>query len=442
MERMEKLEKVEKTSKERWWVPIAILITLIALIAIGRQIPSPWGIGLQIIGGVLFVLFLFNLAIKKIAIRVPYGEAWIIDRRGKVRAAEPGYHIFIPYLDYERIAAKIQTRQYAIHLFEDLKEKQKEIWIDLAKGGEIKLHDPRFWIKAKDPLKAYTTAANFERQLREMVENRMTGAINAMTYEEIMELRVPRALLKTKEARTTEGEIGQGKEAAKGKIKRKIDEIIEASEGIKKFLEEIGCEYKGFTLDDFDFDEATTRRRRERILTEMSKTIARNAAEAKRRQFEVEAKARAAETVGTVIEMMAKSQGVKPETIRDKINKDPEMQKEFRELAKDLIIRKLAIEGGAYVDIRLPEIGGKGGNAGESKGFIERLVEGLTRAIVTAIAASQRMPGGKTEEKKELPEEEKKDEEGKKVKRTRDMSPSEIHQSFLEIRERYKKQEG
>lgn len=275
------MEKKEKKGKISLLIKIGVNLILISPLIIGLivggvihivldllriQIPLGWQIGLGILAGFAVLIRL----LKEIIIRVPFGEAWIIDRQGEIRVAEPGYYIVIPFFDYDRIRAKITTRQYPIHLFPEM----KEIWIDLKGGGEIRLHDPRIWIKVNEPLKTFTTAANFEEQLMEMVENRLTGAINVMTYEEIMELRVPRALIGGKE-----------KAAVKAKIKRKIDEIIQASTRIQNFIKEIGAEYKGFTLDDFDFDEATTAKRRERILTEMGKQIAKNLSEAKKNEM-------------------------------------------------------------------------------------------------------------------------------------------------------------
>jgi hypothetical protein len=272
--------------KISWLVNVGVILILISPIILGLivgigmhfildlfriQIPLSWRIGLGIVAGFTGLVYLF----KRITIRIPFGETWIIDRRGKIKAAEPGYHIILPFFGYDRIGAKINTRQYPIHLFPEM----KEIWVDLKEGGEIMLHDPRIWIKVNQPLKTFTTAANFEEQLREMVENRLTGAINIMSYEEIMELRVPRALIGEEE-----------KAAVKAKIKRKIDEIIQASTGIQNFLKEIGAEYKGFTLDDFDFDETTTTKRRERILTEMAKEIATNIGIARKNELSAIAK--------------------------------------------------------------------------------------------------------------------------------------------------------
>jgi len=121
---------------------------------------------------------------------------------------------------------------------------------------------------------------------------------------------------------------------------------------------------------------------------------------------EIDAKTRAVETVGTVIEMMSSARGKTADEIKKEIDTDSERQKEFLELAKDLIIRKIGIEGKGYIDIRIPETGSKS----EGGEFFEGFFEKATRAIVTAIAAMQRIPMGQQEkergkeEKQEQPE--------------------------------------
>lgn len=109
-----------------------------------------------------------------------------------------------------------------------------------------------------------------------------------------------------------------------------------------------------------------------------------------------EAQQRAKETVGTVIEMMAKSRGIDPEKIQKEINENEEMKKEFLALSKDLITREIALKRGAYVDIRVEG------------------ATGLEKAILNALAAWKRMPMGSPGEssakeptKEEKPEEKK-----------------------------------
>jgi hypothetical protein len=107
-------------------------------------------------------------------------------------------------------------------------------------------------------------------------------------------------------------------------------------------------------------------------------------AAAREKQMEFMARGIAAETVGAVIEMMARARGKEPKKIKEEINKDPKMREEFLKLAQDLIVRKMGIEGGAYVDIRV--IG----------------AEGIERMLLNALAAWRRMPAGKKTTKKKL----------------------------------------
>jgi len=210
-----------------------------------------------------FFVVLAGILLLTLINRIPFPENWIIDRLGELVIKEPGYRIIVKWFGIEKIYAKIKTGvQYAISLFSD----KENITIDLKKGGQLILKDPRIWIVVNNPLQAYKTATNFEEQIREMAEHRLTGFLNSLTYEEVMEMKIP----KIREV---------------GTIAEKIDEIISSSQGLKSFMQECGIGYKGFTLDDFDFDEETNKKREERIATEMGKEIAQNIAEARRNEM-------------------------------------------------------------------------------------------------------------------------------------------------------------
>lgn len=66
-----------------------------------------------------------------------------------------------------------------------------------------------------------------------------------------------------------------------------------------------------------------------------------------------EADQRAEETVGSVIQMIAKATGKKPKEVREEIEKDDDLKKEFRNLSQDLIKRRMAIDGKSFTDIRV-----------------------------------------------------------------------------------------
>jgi len=118
-----------------------------------------------------------------------------------------------------------------------------------------------------------------------------------------------------------------------------------------------------------------------------------------------EAKERAEETMGTVIQMIARATGKKPQEVQETIERSTKLQKEMRDFSKDLITRRMAIDGQSFVDIR---VGGfPKTSKDEEEGFIAKLVDKLAEALIKVEAAKQRMPKGmkKGEKKKDLLEE-------------------------------------
>jgi len=261
--KMTKENKGGEKENKRKKAPVAIIFIagVIFLLGLGVLLLFSLGIPGQIAGGgvIAVVLILFIKTVR----RISFPEVWIIDRLGILIEKRSGYRIIVKFFGMEKIYKKVKANiQYEISLFSD----REDIRIDLRKGGQLILQDPRIWIVINDPLKAVKRAVNFEEQLREMTEHRLTGAINSLTYEEVMKMKTPKAL-------------------ERKEIKEKIDELIEKSEALANFREECGIEYKGFTLDDFDFDEETKKKRAERILTEMGKEIAQNISKARENEM-------------------------------------------------------------------------------------------------------------------------------------------------------------
>lgn len=163
------------------------------------------------------------------------------------------------------------------------------------------------------------------------------------------------------------------KEESEEKLEEKS--LLAGAKVIEETLEKWGMKLadKGIEIRDID------------LSPEYQKTMA------ARRTQEALAAARAAETVGTVIEMMAASRGKEPDDIKKEIDANPEMKKEFLDLAKDLIIRKMGIEGGSYVDIRVQG------------------AEGFERTLLNSLALWRKMSkeiqlGRKKEEEEKEPE--------------------------------------
>lgn len=96
-----------------------------------------------------------------------------------------------------------------------------------------------------------------------------------------------------------------------------------------------------------------------------------------------EARQRAMETIGAVLEMMAHSYGKSLEEIQQMIEKSPKFKKEFRDKAFDLLIRRMGAEWGAYLDIRVEG------------------AQGAERLLLDLLAAWKRMPRGQGNRKKE-----------------------------------------
>ncbi|MCX6764926.1 MAG: hypothetical protein NT148_00050 [Candidatus Nealsonbacteria bacterium] len=94
------------------------------------------------------------------------------------------------------------------------------------------------------------------------------------------------------------------------------------------------------------------------------------------KRLELEADGVASQTVGMIVASMAKSRGKTMAEIQAIINQDPQLQKQFMDTAKDLLERKMAIEKGALVDVR---VGG---------------AEGLEKMILSLLAAGKKIGGG------------------------------------------------
>jgi regulator of protease activity HflC (stomatin/prohibitin superfamily) len=116
-------------------------------------------------------------------------------------------------------------------------------------------------------------------------------------------------------------------------------------------------------------------------------------------EFTKERKAK--EWVETVIEAMAKARGVDPKVIKNEINTNPELQREFLEFSKTINLRLEEAERGALVHLAI-EGGGEGN-------FLDKVLAAIvaatkiltpTKAILDALAAWKRMPGGTIEKGK------------------------------------------
>ena len=91
------------------------------------------------------------------------------------------------------------------------------------------------------------------------------------------------------------------------------------------------------------------------------------------KRMELEAAGVASQTIGMIIASMAKSCGKTTKEIQEIINQDPQLQKQFMKMAQDLLERKMAIDGGSLVDVR---VGG---------------AEGFEKTVLQLLAAAKKM---------------------------------------------------
>lgn len=188
------------------------------------------------------------------------------------------------------------------------------------------------------------------------------------------------------------------KEAVDGALRVVLGKMTwkEATEEIKKVTtnaEEIFTQADGALLRaGFIPDDIQLTIEEIRLPPELEKVLPgvdRQRLEAEAAPFE--AKQVAGETIGSVVEMMAVSRGKTVEEMKVLIDGDKDLQRELLDLSKDLITRRMAIDGKSFVDIRV-----------EGAGGFEKLV-------LSALAAWQRMPkGGGAGEEDKSPKKKKK----------------------------------
>jgi len=145
-------------------------------------------------------------------------------------------------------------------------------------------------------------------------------------------------------------------------------------ERIKNTLEKWGVHLLSVYVTDFDLDEDIVRAREE---VQKKKRAAEAA--------EQEKKIRAQETVGSLIQMFAEITGREYREVQEEINNNPAMKERLSDFSKDLITRRMAIDGRAFTDIRVA------GAQGIEKGLLEifTLLKGLPKGREVKIGKNE-----------------------------------------------------
>ncbi len=89
------------------------------------------------------------------------------------------------------------------------------------------------------------------------------------------------------------------------------------------------------------------------------------------------AEARSQETSGVITQMLCQATGKTVEQIQAEVNADPAVRKEFLAMVQDLLNRRIAIDGNAFVDIRVQG------------------ASGVEQTLLNLLSTWRRMPGGK-----------------------------------------------
>jgi len=117
--------------------------------------------------------------------------------------------------------------------------------------------------------------------------------------------------------------------------------------GVKGQLSNFGLRLLRITIGDFDLDR-TVIDARESVMRAEKGAVA---AEREMAKYSNSA-------MGVLIQMLADAQGMKREEIQKQIKKNSKLRKQLLEIARDLVERKIAIEGKGFSDIRVAEAGG------------------------------------------------------------------------------------
>ena len=272
---------------------------------------------------------------------VPQGEAWVVERFGKFhRILKPGLR-WVPVWDFVRLAPR--TGQYTIPVF-----PTNDVAFDfddgalVVKGAEavVQLKDPYMEYEVRDREKGKYAGAyratylvvdsEWKRAVQDLVENAVRASFNNIASMKEAE-EVALVSHSTSPGHMQKHEPG-------------------VADTLEKDLAVIGFKLLRITFGDFQASEEVVAAR-EAIAKAKANSVA----------AEFVADQRATETMGTLLRIYAATEGVRLEELMARINGDPEMQKELRQMSSELVTRHMSLEHGALTDIRV-EGGGDLGN--------------------------------------------------------------------------------
>jgi regulator of protease activity HflC (stomatin/prohibitin superfamily) len=290
---------------------------------------------------------------------IPEEKRWVIEVFGKFyRIYGPGLVWICPIVMRAREAVSVWEQRYP--LFE--RGTEREIKIDFKNGSAVpriayayvQVIGGKEWLKSKTSddekvvreniFKVVYTIKNAKEATTSLIENAARSYLNALTVEEGLE-----------QGRAGYNLLDGMKEKA-GKLKKeKKKEDKEAGKKIEAGLKRIdeslatwGLELHRITVGDYDLDKTIIEARENVFRAERDAVAAVHVS-----------KTRARETVGAKLAMLSEATGVPIEELQKEIADNEDLRKAVDELSTDLIKRRMAIDGGSFVDIRVE--GAEGG---------------------------------------------------------------------------------
>ena len=327
-----------------------ILLGVMGLIGLVSLLIGNWVSGSIYTGISLFFFVFFGLKGLKV---IHEEERAVIEFFGKFYGIKkPGLIWVCPII--MKIREKIALWEQTIKLFEN------PIKIDFQDGSAIPKSVEGF-IKIRNPDTLYLSEEenrlNKEKnKSNEETKKAKTGVYRSVYYVDNWRTKIIEVLENAVRSYLATLTIDEALPKRRGGYNLLDENRIpkEETQIIRNTIEGYGLDLLRVTVTDFDLDPEIVK--------------ARNEVQKKLRQTEVaeyEKIIRAKETVGSLIQMLAESTGKKYEEIQEEIATNTELKNTIQSFSKELITRRMSIDGKALTDIRVS------GAQGMEKGLLE-----------------------------------------------------------------------
>lgn len=212
--------------------------------------------------GVFLALAVIAIALTK----VPYNENQAYDRLGKLVVLEPGLHLIFPVIHKYVDKTQVADMQDGIQLF------SKETWLNCAGGGRVNFGD-NLWIwfmyvEEGAPKTCFLKARDHRERIKKEAEDAIRDTINNTSLDTLIPI-----------------EIEKRKSAEE--VQDLLFSAVKKDEKLKSLIKHLGgkIEINSVTLGDYDIDEQSEAKRRERYESSVDVGIAAKKAEASKQEI-------------------------------------------------------------------------------------------------------------------------------------------------------------